>query len=125
MASREIVGQEAQQLGDLLRERIIRPGSPAQRGRGRTVGTRSPPEPEVDAPRGEGVEHPELLRDHQRGMIRQHHPARAEPDVLGVRGEAGEHQWRRSDGQGERRRTEPGSGWQTNLASHGKNDTLT
>ncbi len=47
---------------------------------GRTrIRSRRAAEAEIDAPRMQRLESPKLLRDHERRVIRQHHPAR--PDA--------------------------------------------
>jgi hypothetical protein len=38
----------------------------------------------------QGLEHRELLRDDQRGVVRQHHAAGADLDALGLRGHVGD-----------------------------------
>ena len=51
-----------------------------QRLRRRLVGARRAADAKVDAARVEGLEHAELLGHHERGVVREHHAARADPD---------------------------------------------
>jgi hypothetical protein len=44
------------------------------------------------------LQRPELLGDHQRRVVRQHHPAGAEPDRLGVGGDVSDQHRRRRGG---------------------------
>ena len=47
--------------------------------RGDLVGAWCAANPQVDAPRMKRLEHPELLRNDQRLMVRKHHAPRADP----------------------------------------------
>jgi hypothetical protein len=90
---REVVVEEAGQLGELLREvvgALVQPVGAAQGGGGRAVGPGRPPEPQVDPPGSHGLQRAELLGDHERRVVGQHHPARPEPDPLRVRGQVRE-----------------------------------
>ena len=97
MGGGEVVVQEADQLGELLREVVGALGrlGAAQRRRGGRVGARRAAEAEVDPAGGQRVEGAELLGDHQRRVVGQHHPARTQPYAPGVRGEVGQ-----DDGRG-------------------------
>jgi hypothetical protein len=78
-------GKEPEQVHELIGEivRGQRLGRAAQRrGRG-LVRTRRPADAQVDAAGMQCLEHAELLGDHQRDMVRQHHPAGADPDDPG------------------------------------------
>ena len=71
----------AAQLLEVVLERVavlvVTPEGAAHRRRE----AERPPEPEVDPPGVQGVEHEELLGDHERLVQRQHHPARPDPDA--------------------------------------------
>ena len=67
-------------LAQQLRDHRVRPGRPAQT--------------EVDAPGSERLERRELLRDHERRVVRQHDAARSEADPRGA-GSSGRGQYRR------------------------------
>jgi hypothetical protein len=54
-----------------------------QRLRGNPVGAGGAADPEVDPPREEAGEDAEVLRHLERAVVRQHHPAGAEPHLLG------------------------------------------
>ena len=76
----------AHQLDHIARElRFVRRKVAAQRISRRLVAPRRPPEPQIDPPREQGFQCSELFGDHQRRMIGQHHPARADPDGRGSR----------------------------------------
>ena len=49
-----------------------------------------PPEPKVDPPRRDRLQHAELLGHLQRRIMRQHHPRAADPDTLGGGGDGGD-----------------------------------
>ena len=80
----EATGEERHELAEGAREVLVgeRVGRAAQRACRDAVGSRGAADPEVDAAGVEGLEHPELLGDHQRGMVREHHPTRSDPDRL-------------------------------------------
>ncbi len=63
----------------------------AQRPRGEAVRARRPAEAEIDAAREQGLQHPEALGHHQRRVVRQHDPARADPEVAGRGGDLADH----------------------------------
>ena len=73
---------------DVRREVVGRVGLDAtaavpQRPGGHRVGAGCPAQAQVDAAGVGGLEEGELLGDDQRGMVGQHHAARADPDALG------------------------------------------
>jgi hypothetical protein len=82
-------GEEPDQLGERAREVLVgeRVGGSAQGAGGHPVGPRGAADAEVDAPRMKGLEHPELLGDDERRVVRQHHAAGADPDPLSGGGE--------------------------------------
>ena len=57
--------------------------------------SRRAPDAEVDAVGIQRVQHPELLRHLHRAVVRQHHAAGADPNVRGLRGDAGDENLRR------------------------------
>ena len=78
-------GEEREKVAELLGELV---GAEcrrvaAERGRRDRVGPGRAPEPEVDAAGVQRFEHAELLGDHERGVVRQHHAARADPHRRG------------------------------------------
>ncbi len=89
-------------LGELRDGVVADPaGAVAQRPAGDGVGAGSASDAEVD-PTGVGrLEQRELLGDHERRVVGQHHPATADPDPLGGRGEQGDDD--RRVGRGHRR----------------------
>ncbi len=62
-----------------------------QRLRGGIVAPRRPAQPQIDAAGEQRVERAELLGDHQRRMVRQHHPAGADADGAGAAGNMRHH----------------------------------
>ena len=92
VALREVVVDEAEQFQHLLWKVVIGIVAPPQRCRRLPVGSRGAAQSEVDAPRGERLEHAELLGDHQRCVVGQHHAAGTEPDALRLAGQASHHQ---------------------------------
>jgi hypothetical protein len=58
----------------------------AQREHGQLVGAGCAAEAEVDPPGMQPGERPELLRDHERCMVREHDPAGADADRAGTGG---------------------------------------
>ena len=58
--------------------------------RGQLVGAGRPADAEVDAAGVQRLEHPELLGDHERGVVGQHHAARAQADGRGGAGDVGQ-----------------------------------
>jgi hypothetical protein len=93
-----VAAEVALQLHDVLREGLRRSGIAPQRAHRRLVGAGRAAEPEVDPVRVQRRERAELLRDHQRRVVGQHHAAGAEPDRLRVRGHVGDHDRRRRGG---------------------------
>ena len=74
-------GEVLLQLDHVAGERVDVPVQVAAQGAaGPLIGARSAAESQVDAPGKERGERAELLRDHQRRMVRQHDPARADAD---------------------------------------------
>ncbi len=71
-----------------------RVGGAPQGGGGHRVGAGGATDAEIDPPRVERLEHPELLGDDQRRVVGEHDPAGADPDLLGRVGER-HHQHRR------------------------------
>ena len=85
---RERAREEREQLLELLRQVVgAELGRAAQRVRGDLVGAGGAPDAEVDPPGMERLEHPELLRDDERLMVREHHAAGADPHRAGHAGE--------------------------------------
>lgn len=76
-----------------------RPGGPCAAGLPRwRRPCRGSAEAQVDAARRHRLQRAELLRDDERGVVREHHAARAEADAAGVCGEVGENHGRRRGG---------------------------
>lgn len=93
MAVREVVVEEAGQLGELLGEvvgALVEPVRAAQGGGRRAVGAGGAAEAEVDTARGHRLQGAELLGDDQGRVVGQHDAARTEADALGVGGEMGQ-----------------------------------
>ena len=95
MPCRKVIGEEPEELVDLLGELVVRVMVSAERCRGVEVGSWCPAQTQIDPSGREGVEHAELLRDDQRRMVRQHHPAGSEADAGSLRGQTRQHQLRR------------------------------
>ncbi len=94
---RPAAGEEAEQvhqlLGEVVRGQPLR--RPAQRRRRGLVGAGRAPDAEVDPSGMERLQHAELLRDHQRHVVGQHHAAGADPHGRGRVGDvADQHGWR-------------------------------
>src|SRR5690606_23002536 len=94
-----VAGQQRAQLDDVLREvlgdlvQVLAQRLPEdRRGTGRAA------EAEVDPPREEAVERAELLGDHERVVVRQHDPARADADRRGRVADVREHDRDRAAG---------------------------
>ena len=82
------------QLQNVLRERVgarILPEGPQRQ----LVGARRTPHPEVDPARVQRLQRPELLGDHERRVIRQHHATRADTNRLRSLCDVGDHHGRR------------------------------
>lgn len=93
MTVREVVVEEADQLGQLLGEvvgALVQPVGAAQGGGGGAVGAGGAAEAEVDAARRQCLQGAELFGDDERGVVGQHHAAGAQAYPLGVGGEVGE-----------------------------------
>ena len=97
---RPVAGEEAEQVHELLGEivRGQRLRRAAQRRRRDLVRTRRAADAEVDAAGMERLEHAELLGDHQRHMVGQHHAAGADPDDLRRVGDVTDQHGRRRAG---------------------------
>ncbi len=80
----------ALELEHVLREGVGGARVAPQRPQRVLVGARGAPHAEVDAAGVQGLQRPELLGDRQRRVVRQHDPARAEPDPFGVGGDVGD-----------------------------------
>ena len=104
MAGRKIAGlpqgQFVQPLEKIVALAAIEPA--AQRMRGGAIGAGRAAEPEIDPAGKQRLQHLEALGHHQRRMVRQHHAAGADPDVLRHRGDLPDHQV----GRGARHRRE-------------------
>jgi hypothetical protein len=88
----------SQQLHHVAREVVrVRHQVPPHGARGDHVGARRAAEAEVDAARVQGGEGAELLRDHQRRVVRQHDAAGADADGARARRDVGQRdgRWRR------------------------------
>jgi len=79
-----LVVEVALELEDVARERLRRIRTASHRAHRRLVATRRAPEPQVDATGVQRGERAELLGDDERRVVREHDPARSEPDLLGV-----------------------------------------
>ena len=89
--------EEHEEVAQLLRELVDREACRAaaqRRGRHR-IGAGCPPDSEIDAPGMQRLEHPELLGDDERRVVREHHAARTDADRLGRRREMGDQNRRR------------------------------
>ena len=67
---------------------------------GAPVGSRRPAQPQVNPARRESVEHPELLRDLERGVMRQHDTGAADTDAAGPGGDRRDQDLRRGPEDG-------------------------
>ena len=85
------VAEERLQLEHILRERVGAVMVTAQREHRQLVGARRAAEAEVDPPGVQRRERPELLRDHERRMVREHDPARADADRARPAGDVRDH----------------------------------
>ena len=91
------IAEQRLQLLDVGRERVGAREVAAQRAHRRLVGAWRAPEPEVDAAGIERVERAELLGDHERRVVGEHHAARAYADRVRALGhEADRHGGRRA-----------------------------
>ncbi len=96
---RMVVGEAVdvgEQLGELLRELVAAGVDPvaAQGVGGELVRAGCPADPEVDAARVQALQHPEGLGDGERGVVRQHDAAAADPDRAGRGGHGRDHHHR-------------------------------
>ena len=89
------------QLQNVLRKALgsLRPAP--QRAQGKLIGARGAAKPEVDPARKQARQGAELLGDDIGGVVRQHDPARPDPDRVRSRGDVGDHD--RSRGAGDAR----------------------
>ena len=75
-----VPSKKARSSAQLIRQIVVgRVERAAQRVGGDPIRAGRPSDPEVDAAGVQRLQHPELLRDHERLVVRQHHTARAEP----------------------------------------------
>lgn len=89
----EGVVQKAGQLGQLLREFLrsfVQALGPAERRGSGSIRPGRAAQAQVDPAGGHRLQGAELLGDDERGVVGQHHAARAEADAGGVGGEVGE-----------------------------------
>ncbi len=97
VARREIArlpqGQLMQPLQEIVALALIEPA--AQRVSRGAVGARRAAEAKIDAARKQRLQHLEALRDDQRRMVRQHHAAGADADILRHRRDLPDHHVRR------------------------------
>src|SRR6201987_97365 len=84
MLLREIVGEKAEELVELLRKFVREHGltRTAQRERRDSIGPRCAAKPEVNSAGMQRLQHAKRLSNMKRGMIRQHHTARPDADAL-------------------------------------------
>jgi hypothetical protein len=77
MVGRQVVVEEGQQIGDLVRKVLDTPGAGAvdESLRGAQVGARRAADAQVDAPREQRLEHPEGLGHLERAIVGEKHPA--------------------------------------------------
>jgi hypothetical protein len=89
VAGGALAGEVGPQFGQLVREvRRRQPVGAAPQGARRfPIGAGSPPDPEVDPSWVQRLQGAELLRHRQRRMVRQHYPARSDPDGRGGGGD--------------------------------------
>jgi len=92
MLGRQVVVEERHQILHLPRVLLGPEGAgsdPEDPGRS-LVAARRAPDPEIDAAGMDRLQHPELLGHLERAVVRQHHPARADPDAARHRGHLGD-----------------------------------
>jgi hypothetical protein len=86
-----VVTHPAHQLDEVARERVRgHVGGAPQRRRRQRIGAGGTPDAEIDAPGVQRLEHGELLRDHERGVVGEHHAAGSDVDGRRGRGEVGD-----------------------------------
>ena len=94
VAGRKIAGlpqdQFLQPLEKIVALAAVEPA--AQRVRGGAVGARRAAEAQIDPAGKQRLQHLEPLGHHQRRVVGQHHPAGADPDMAGHRGDLPDHQ---------------------------------
>ncbi len=85
--TRVLTHEQPDQVTELLREGLRRQAfhRAAQRKRRALVSPRCAANAQIDPARMQCLQRAELLRHHQRGVVRQHHPAGANPDRGGSR----------------------------------------
>ena len=85
MFGRKIIGQKLLQQFDLLREHVNRIGFGAglQCGRGARIGAGRAPQPQINPPGIERLQHFETFRNLERAVMRQHDAACAHTDARG------------------------------------------
>ena len=94
LVGRRVV-EVALELEDVLGKGVGSRRIPAKGVHRRQIGAGSAAEPEVDPARVECLERPELLGDHERRVVREHDPARADADRARARRDVGDHDRRR------------------------------
>ena len=83
------------QVDDLAREILRRGvGVGIERQCGQSIGARRATDAQVDSPRGDRFEDPELLRHLERRVMRQHHPGAADANARRGRGNASHQDFR-------------------------------
>ncbi len=91
----EVIVEESQQLQHLLREFVVGVVVPTQGRGGGLICARRSSDPQVNPPWGKCVQHAELFGDHERRVVRQHHPACAESNLVCLADQSRQHQLRR------------------------------
>ena len=94
MTGRKLAALPQHQFLKALEEVVFGPHvlARAQRQRRHRIGARRAPDAEVDPSRKQRFEHLEPLRHHQRGMVRQHDAARADPHARRHRSDLPDHE---------------------------------
>ncbi len=80
-----LTGEIPVELHDVAVETVCFSAVATQCAHRGAIGARGTAQPKIDAPGEERLKGAELLGDHQRSVIGQHDPARADPDALGGR----------------------------------------
>ncbi len=93
MAFGEAAVLEQHQLLEALQEVVVAASVLAspQRVGGDGIGAGRAPEPQIDAPGKQRLQDLEALGDHERRVVRQHHAARADTQMRGLRGDLPDH----------------------------------
>ncbi len=88
--------EQGLQFEHILRKALsVRVQVPPQRPRRAHIRTGRTPESEIDTPGIQGFQRAELLRDHQRRVVRQHDAAGADPNAARAAGNMADHDRRR------------------------------